>query len=208
MINTKHPLEEKMALFWHGVFATGYTKLNHPKQILGQIAMFRRHGLGSFRTLLVEVSKDPAMIFWLDNKDSHKEAINENYGEVLELFSMGVELHRSDVRQCARSFTGWTIPRCLVARLGWHAVWPYGRWTGGSNTGLKTTMPRKNLLGHAGPFDGVGSSISSVDSHVAGSSFGISITSSSPMNRRCQPGRPFHSSDPRPSNPGGRLHHP
>ena len=50
MINTKRPLEEKMALFWHGVFATGYTKLNHPKQILGQIAMFRRCGLGSFRS--------------------------------------------------------------------------------------------------------------------------------------------------------------
>src|SRR5918996_2951392 len=56
MVNTRRPLEEKLALFWHGVFATGYTKLNQPKQILRQIAMFRRYGLGSFRTLLVEVS--------------------------------------------------------------------------------------------------------------------------------------------------------
>ena len=52
MINTRRPLEEKLALFWHGVFATGYTKLNQPKAILRQIEMFRRRGLGNFRTLL------------------------------------------------------------------------------------------------------------------------------------------------------------
>src|SRR5918998_1505211 len=79
MINTRRPLEEKLALFWHGVFATGYTKLNQPKQILNQIEMFRRCGLGSFRDLLLEVSRDPAMIFWLDNKDNHRHAVNENY---------------------------------------------------------------------------------------------------------------------------------
>jgi uncharacterized protein (DUF1800 family) len=67
MINTRQPLEEKLALFWHGVFATGYTKLNQPKAILNQIDMFRRSGLGSFRTLLLELSRDPAMLFWLDN---------------------------------------------------------------------------------------------------------------------------------------------
>ena len=72
MINTKRPLEEKMALFWHCLFATGYAKLNHPKAILNQVEMFRRRGLGSFQTLLFELSKDPAMIFWLDNKDNHK----------------------------------------------------------------------------------------------------------------------------------------
>ena len=91
MINTRRPLEEKLALFWHGIFATGYTKLNQPKAILGQIDVFRRKGLGSFRDLLLHVSRDPAMIFWLDNKDNHRDAVNENYGrEILELFSMGV----------------------------------------------------------------------------------------------------------------------
>ncbi len=131
MINTRRPLEEKMALFWHGVFATGYTKLNQPKQILHQIGMFRRYGLGSFRTLLVEVSKDPAMIFWLDNKDSHKQAVNENYGrELLELFSMGVGNYTEhDVRQCSRAFTGWTIRNASLhtARVARDSVWPYGR---------------------------------------------------------------------------------
>jgi uncharacterized protein (DUF1800 family) len=160
MINTRRPLEEKMALFWHGVFATGYTKLNHPKQILGQIAMFRRHGLGSFRTLLVEVSRDPAMIFWLDNKDSHKEAINENYGrELLELFSMGVgNYSEDDVRQCARAFTGWTIRDASLhtARVARDSVWPYGRldWQFEYRTDDHDAAD-KTFLGHAGPFDGV-----------------------------------------------------
>jgi uncharacterized protein (DUF1800 family) len=149
-----------MALFWHGVFATGYTKLNHPKQILGQIAMFRHHGLGSFKTLLVEVSKDPAMIFWLDNKDSHKEAINENYGrELLELFSMGVGNYtENDVRQCARAFTGWTIRDASLhtARVARDSVWPYGRldWQFDYRPDDHDAA-EKTFLGHAGPFDGV-----------------------------------------------------
>ena len=160
MINTRRPLEEKMALFWHGVFATGYTKLNHPKQILGQIAMFRRYGLGSFHTLLVEVSKDPAMIFWLDNKDSHKEAINENYGrELLELFSMGVGNYtENDVRQCSRAFTGWTIRDASLhtARVARDSVWPYGRldWQFEYRPDDHDAA-EKTFLGHAGPFNGV-----------------------------------------------------
>src|SRR6266850_4242241 len=160
MINTRRLLEEKMALFWHGVFATGYTKLNHPKQILGQIAMFRRYGLGSFHTLLVEVSKDPAMIFWLDNKDSHKEAINENYGrELLELFSMGVGNYtENDVRQCSRAFTGWTIRDASLhtARVARDSVWPYGRldWQFEYRDDDHDAA-EKAFLGHAGPFNGV-----------------------------------------------------
>jgi uncharacterized protein (DUF1800 family) len=159
MINTRRPLQEKMGLFWHGVFATGYTKLNQPKQILRQIAMFRRCGLGSFRTLLVEVSKDPAMIFWLDNKDSHKQAVNENYGrELLELFSLGVgNYSEHDVRQCSQAFTGWTIRNAALhtARVARDSVWPYGRldWQfeyrdDDHDTGEKT------FLGHTGAFNG------------------------------------------------------
>ena len=131
MINTKRPLEEKLALFWHGVFATGYTKLNQPKAILNQIETFRRYGFGSFREMLVQVSSDPAMIFWLDNKDNHKDAVNENYGrEILELFSMGVGNYtETDVRQCSHAFTGWTIRNAPLhtARVARDSVWPYGR---------------------------------------------------------------------------------
>ena len=131
MINTRRPLEEKIALFWHGVFATGYTKTQQPKAILGQIEKFRRYGLGKFDNLLLEVSKDPAMIFWLDNKDNHRDGVNENYGrELLELFSMGVGNYtEDDVRQASRAFTGWTMRNASlhVARASRDSVWPYGR---------------------------------------------------------------------------------
>ena len=159
MINTRRPLEEKLALFWHHVFATGYTKLNQPKAILKQVEMFRRHGLGSFRDLLVHVSRDPAMIFWLDNKDNHKDAVNENYGrEILELFSMGVGNYtEDDVRQCSRAFTGWTIRNAPLhaSRVSRDSVWPYGRldWQ-------FEYLPddhdhgEKSFLGERGDFDG------------------------------------------------------
>ena len=159
MINTRRPLEEKLALFWHGLFATGYTKLNHPKQILNQVEKFRHYGLGSFRTILLEVSRDPAMIFWLDNKDSHKDAVNENYGrELLELFSMGVGNYTEhDVRQCSRAFTGWTIQNAALhtARVARDSVWPYGRldWQFEYH-GDDHDEGEKTFLGSSGAFDG------------------------------------------------------
>ncbi len=111
MIGTPRPLEEKMTLFWHHLFATGFAKVDNAPEMHQQIGTFRNHGMDNFRTLLVELSKDPAMIFWLDNCESHKDAPNENYGrELLELFSMGVGNYtEDDVKECARAFTGWTI---------------------------------------------------------------------------------------------------
>lgn len=159
MVNTRRPLEEKIALFWHGVFATGYTKLNQPKQILNQIEMFRRHGLGSFRTLLLNVSQDPAMIFWLDNKDNHRDAVNENYGrELLELFSMGVGNYTErDVRQASHAFTGWTIRNASLhtARVSRDSVWPYGRldWQFEYRDDDHDAS-EKAFLGHSGRFNG------------------------------------------------------
>ena len=76
MAHSKFPFEEKVALFWHRVFATGQNKLIQGKVMTSQIEMFRKHGLGSFETLLIELSKDTAMIMWLDNQDNHKENIN------------------------------------------------------------------------------------------------------------------------------------
>ena len=131
MINSKRPLEEKIALFWHGLFATAYGKLNHAKGVLNQTDTFRRHGLGSFHNILMELSKDPAMIFWLDNKDNHKDAPNENYGrELLELFSMGIGNYtEDDVKSCARAFTGWTIGSAeyMSVRAARDSIWPSGR---------------------------------------------------------------------------------
>ena len=78
MVNTKRPLEEKMTLFWHHVFATGWTKSEHTPSMVDHIEMFRQHGLANFRTLLLAISKDPAMNFWLDNSENHGDAPNEN----------------------------------------------------------------------------------------------------------------------------------
>ena len=131
MINSKRPLEEKIALFWHGLFATAYGKLNHAKAVVNQTNTFRRHGLGTFRNLLSELSRDPAMIFWLDNKDNHKDAPNENYGrELLELFAMGIGTYtEADVKAAARAFTGWTIANqdYMSVRASRDSIWPHGR---------------------------------------------------------------------------------
>ena len=131
MATTTAPLQEKMTLFWHGIFATGYNKVIHGKALSDQTRMFRHHATGSLRTLLVELSKDPAMIIWLDNQDNHKDAINENYGrELLELFSMGVGNYtEEDIKECARAFTGWTIANreYMELRSQRDSDWPYGR---------------------------------------------------------------------------------
>ena len=131
MATTTTPLREKAALFWHGIFATGYPKVIHGKALSDQIRMFRYCGLGSFRDLLAQLSQDPAMIIWLDNQDNHKGAINENYGrELLELFSMGVGNYtEKDVQECARAFTGWTLGNreYMELRSMRDSDWPYGR---------------------------------------------------------------------------------
>ncbi len=122
MINTRSPLEEKMTLFWHGLFATAWEKIMNGRAMAAQIDMFRRNCLGDLPTMLVELSRDPAMIIWLDNDTNHKDAPNENYGrELLELFSMGVGNYtEEDVKSCTRAFTGWTIAN-LIPRYPWGA---------------------------------------------------------------------------------------
>ena len=159
MINTKRPLEEKVALFWHGVFATSFTKLFMGRAVLTQVDKFRRYGLGSFRTLLVELSRDPAMIFWLDNKDNHKDAVNENFGrELLELFAMGVGNYtEDDVRQASRAFTGWTVrdEPYFARRAERCSVWPYGDIEPQFHYDADDHDDgEKTFLGETGTFDG------------------------------------------------------
>ncbi len=151
MINTQRPLEEKLTLFWHHLFATGFAKLNHAKVMTNQIAMFRKHALSNFRTLLIEISKDPAMIFWLDNHTNTKRVHNENYGrELLELFSLGIGNYtEDDVKNCARAFTGWTLKNTIPAAQ------PYGRfdWEFEFRPDLHD-YGEKVFLGERGNFDG------------------------------------------------------
>ena len=150
MINTRRPLEEKMALFWHQLFATGNSKVDNPPELTQQIVMFREHGMGKFRDLLVELAKNPAMIFWLDNNGNHMGAINENWGrELLELFSMGVgNYSEDDIKEASRAFTGWTIgpkiPRNPLGRFYWNFEYRPEDHDDGEKT----------FLGNTGNFDG------------------------------------------------------
>ncbi len=150
MINTDAPLQEKMTIFWHQIFATGVSKVDHYDEITDMVDMFREKGLGKFRELLLDVAKNPAMIFWLDNNQNHGAAVNENWGrELLELFTMGVGNYTEvDVRECSRAFTGWTmskkLPRFPMGRFDWHFVYDASDHDNGD----------KSFLGHVGNLNG------------------------------------------------------
>ncbi len=111
LANGPRPLREKMALFWHHVFATAYHKSAHARAMAAQITRFRENGLSNMRQILLDLSRSPVMIDWLDNSENHAEAVNENYGrELLELFSLGIGNYtEDDVKAVARAFTGWTF---------------------------------------------------------------------------------------------------
>ena len=133
MVHSQRPLREKMALFWHNHFATGYSKiagvfgavqgaklmaakagaLPGPQ---GQIELFRQYALGNFRNLLIEVAKDPAMLVWLDGRTNVRARPQENFGrEVMELFTTGLgHYNEQDVYAAARVFTGWNLRTALV----------------------------------------------------------------------------------------------
>lgn len=130
LVMTDTPLREKMCLLWHRVFATAVTKLIQSRPVTNQISMFREHGMGSFDNLLIELSKDPAMIMWLDNQDNHGANINENYGrEILELFAMGVgNYSEEDIKETSRAFTGWRVvnPDYMSIRMRNNTARPFG----------------------------------------------------------------------------------
>ena len=127
MVNNKYQLQEKMALFWHTVFCTGDNKLCNERNNTLEYESWRELGMGNFKDLLMFLASDPCMLFYLDNQENHKDAINENFGrELLELFSLGVGMDgeynytEDDVRACARAFTGWHLAPNMP-------LFPYGR---------------------------------------------------------------------------------
>ncbi len=141
MLTTNRPLEEKLALFWHGHFATSDDKVRDYRKMLKQLALFHQHANGNFRDLLIGVAKDPAMLVFLDAGNNVKGRPNENFGrEILELFTMGVGNYtETDIREAARAFTGWTNDSLnFVVKADLH------------DDGEKT------FLGRKGKFDGVG----------------------------------------------------
>ena len=155
MVNSPKQLEEKICLFWHGIFCVGDSKCMRARQILLELNNFRAHGLGKFDNLLMYLSTDPAMLYYLDNQLSHKEAVNENWGrELLELFSMGVGMDgqanytEDDVKACAQAFTGWTIANAIPR-------YPYGSY---ANRFLYNRFDHieedKTFLGETGNWNG------------------------------------------------------
>jgi uncharacterized protein (DUF1800 family) len=111
MIDTPVPLQEKMTLFWHGHFTTGYEKGIPAEAIVIQNDLYRANALGNIRDLTLKVSQDPAMLRYLDNGQNVKAHPNENYArELMELFTLGIGNYtETDVRESARAFTGWSF---------------------------------------------------------------------------------------------------
>jgi uncharacterized protein (DUF1800 family) len=119
-----YAFRERMALFWHNFFATGWTKVNSVALMLNQWELFHDRAVDAFPDLLVAVSKDPAMAVWLDsvrNNASGTRFPNENYArEVMELYSLGVDkgYEQSDITELAVALAGWSFtlaPADLVA---------------------------------------------------------------------------------------------
>ncbi len=113
MMLTAHPLQEKMVLFWHNHFATGFPKVKQPPLMYDQASLFRSAGLGNFQDLVLSVAQDPAMLLWLDNATNNKNHPNENWArELMELFTIGIgNYSETDVKEVARAFSGWGLNR-------------------------------------------------------------------------------------------------
>ncbi|HWC28491.1 MAG TPA: DUF1800 domain-containing protein [Dehalococcoidia bacterium] len=111
--NTKRPLQEKMTLFWHGLLTSQVSVVRDPAAMIAQNEFFRANAFANFGDVLKGVTRDPAMMVYLDIAGSVRAAPNENYArELMELFSLGVgNFSEQDVREAARAFTGWRIPR-------------------------------------------------------------------------------------------------
>ena len=140
MLASPRPLEEKMALFWHGHFASNEAKVRDYRKLLGELELFQKQGTGNFRDLTVAVAQSPGMLSFLDAGVNVKGAANENFArEIMELFTMGVGNYtEKDIREAARAFTGWNfVDLKFVVNKDQH------------DDGEKT------FLGKTGRFDGV-----------------------------------------------------
>lgn len=140
MLQTTHPVEEKMALMWHGHFATHENKVRDYRKMMQQIDLFEKGATGNIRDLATQVAQNPAMLYFLDAQYNVKGAANENFArEVMELFTMGVgNYSEKDVREGARAFTGWYFDNLTFK------VDP-----------SKHDDGEKTFLGRTGNFDGV-----------------------------------------------------
>lgn len=116
MSETKGILREKMTLFWHGHFATLIEMPEMAQQLNNTI---RKHSLGSFREMLIAVSKEPVMLQYLNNQQNKKAHPNENFArELMELFTLGIGNYtEADIKEAARAFTGWGFDQAYQFRF-------------------------------------------------------------------------------------------
>jgi len=120
MRHSPNQLREKMTLFWHGNFTTSLQKVREPLGIWQQNETLRQNALGNFGTMTKAIARDPAMIFYLDTQQNHKNHPNENFArELMELFTLGIGNYtEEDIQQAARTFTCYKIdPRTMSFRM-------------------------------------------------------------------------------------------
>ena len=141
MRNTPDVLLEKLTLFWHGHFATSADKVEKTGLMMAQNDLLRRHARGKFADMVKAVSRDPAMLIYLDSTTNRRIRPNENYArELLELFCLGVGNYtEADIKEVARAFTGWEV---RGDRWGFNAI--------------QHDSGTKSFLGRSGNFDGDG----------------------------------------------------
>jgi hypothetical protein len=119
---TQRPLLEKMTLFWSGVFTSSFRKVGGKSAYIRMIVQnnfLRTHAFDTFDNLLLGITGDPAMLFYLDLTKSHKNVPNENYArELMELFTLGLgHYSQQDVYEGAAALTGWHVAgQSTVAR--------------------------------------------------------------------------------------------
>ena len=155
LCTTRHPFEQKMTLFWHDHFATSAAKVDVGEAMYKHIETIRTFSTGKFGTLLTEVSKDPAMLYWLDNNENVKGTAQENFArEVMELFTLGVDngYTEKDVTEAARALTGWTFGIRRGARIVPTAK--PNRNTEFQFVEARHDAGTKTVLGKTGAFDG------------------------------------------------------
>ena len=140
MVQTARPLEEKMTLFWHGLLTSGLDK-SGAGQMYVQNVLFRKMALANFDDLLKAVSKDPAMMVYLDTENNRKGKPNENYArELMELFTTGIGHYtEDDVRESARAFTGWTLKGGTQLRYTMQSVFNARYFDSGQKTFMGKT---------------------------------------------------------------------
>ena len=146
MVRSDQQMIERIALIFHDWFGLRRDDVGQMDLVMAHMDLYRKHGLGSFRNLLLEVTKDPAMLIFLNGANSDKNRPNENYGrEIMELYALGADrgaYTETDIREAARALTGWRTD--YVDMVGWANF----RYEPGQHDNRN-----KTIFGHTGNFD-------------------------------------------------------